>query len=117
MEEISSVIQDTLAVESIYICLADQAGESFETAHRSRPISGVNVTIRKDNPMVEWMRQNRRGCIQISEFRRTVLFKSMWEEEKRLIRELGIQCICRRDEENLAGIVPGHEKEGEVLWI
>ena len=108
MEEISSVIQDTLAVESIYICLADQAGESFETAHRSRPISGVNVTIRKDNPMVEWMRQNRR-CIQISEFRRTVLFKSMWEEEKRLIRELGIQCMLPlQDEENLAGI---------VLWI
>lgn len=105
VEEISTVIQETLAVETIYICLADQAGENYETAHRSRPISGVNITIRGDNPMVEWMRQNRR-CIQISEFRRTVLFKSMWEEEKQLIRELGIQCMLPlQDEESLAGIV------------
>lgn len=105
VEEISSVIQETLEVETIYICLADRLGECFETAHRSRPISGVSFSIRRDNPMVEWMRQNRR-CIQISEFRRTVLYKSMWEEEKRLIKELGIQCLLPlQDEDNLAGIV------------
>ena len=74
VEEISTVIQETLAVETIYICLADQAGENYETAHRSRPISGVNITIRGDNPMVEWMRQNRR-CIQTVSYTHLDVYK------------------------------------------
>lgn len=105
VEEISAVIQETLDVGAIYVCLADQSGESYETVHQTSPVSGIRFSIRWDNPAAEWMRQNRK-CMLVSEFKRTVLFKSMWEEEKRLIRDLGVQCLLPLlDDEGLAGIV------------
>lgn len=105
VEAISSVIGETLEAGAVYVCLEDQTGEKFETVHQSSLVSGIQFTICKDNPAVEWMRQNKR-CVLVAEFKRTVLFKSMWEEEKRLFRDLGIQCLLPlEDGDQLAGIV------------
>ncbi len=97
-------IQKAIAVRRVYLCIAPLDGEDFVIARSTSPLDRRTFRLRADNPAVVWLREHD-DCLLVSEFRRTALYKSMWEEEKRQLEELHIECLAPlKDKESLVGI-------------
>jgi diguanylate cyclase (GGDEF)-like protein/putative nucleotidyltransferase with HDIG domain len=110
MQELADVIQKAIAVKGVYICIADQQ-ENFTVVHSSNPLGMKKITIRRDNPLVAWL-QNHNECILIKDFKRTLEYKTLWENEKVQLATMGIECVVPlRDENGIIGMILLSEKE------
>lgn len=105
LDETIRVIAETNEVERVYICLQDKPGQEYRACCSDRPLNDLSFSLRDDHPIVSWLRKTE-DCLMMKDFRSTVEYKSMWEEEKKLISGLGVECcIGLRQNEQLAGIV------------
>ena len=101
------VIQKTIPVRRVYVCIADPETGSFHIARSTSPLDSRTFSLSKDNPVVQWLRDND-DCLMMSDFRRTTAYRSMWEQEKRQFDRLDVECFGPlRDQEKgtLVGIV------------
>lgn len=110
LQELAEVIQKTIAIKKVYISIADKKNTCYEIVHSSNPLDMKKVTIRRDNPLVTWL-ENNNECILMKDFKRTVAYKSMWENEKRQLLDLEIECaVPLRDDNGMIGIILLSEK-------
>lgn len=111
LEELVDVIQKTITVKKIYICIRNEKKDSFFMVHSTSPLDKKFFCIQEDNPIVTWL-SNNEGCLLMKDFKRTVAYKSMWEEEKKQFADLKIECfVSLKDAAELVGIVLLSEKE------
>ena len=104
-EELVDVIQKTIAVKKVYICIADSKHEYYEIAHSTSLLDPKMLSIHCENPVVSWL-ENSNQCLLMKDFKRTVAYKSMWETEKKQLSDLDIECfVPLKDEEGMVGIV------------
>lgn len=118
LEELVSVIQDTVGVKRVYVCVADNSTGEYTIAHSTRPLGFTTFSIHKDNPLVLWFEEHGE-CLLMKDFKRTMAYKSMWETEKKQIADLDIECMAPlKDEDQLIGIVllSGKEKSGGFTY-
>jgi diguanylate cyclase (GGDEF)-like protein/putative nucleotidyltransferase with HDIG domain len=105
LEELINVIQATISVQNIYVCIASNDGAFYLLSHSTNPLEVKSFCIEKSNPIVATLK-NSSECILVNEFRRVVIYKSMWEQEKRQLLELKIECIVPlKNNDDLVGIV------------
>ena len=105
LSETLDVIQKTIAVKRIYIFVIDPASRTYGIARSSSPLDKRTFRLREDHPLVLWFRDHD-DCLLMSEFRLTITYKSMWEEEKRQLEELCVECIAPlKDKDALIGLV------------
>jgi len=105
LEELVNVIHKTIAVKKIYVCIRNDINDSFDMVHSTSALDKKLVCIQKDNPIVTWL-SNNEGCLLMKDFKRTVAYKSMWEDEKKQFTDLNIECfVPLKDAEELVGIV------------
>lgn len=105
-----NVITETLQVKKVYICIGESDG-SFTTAYSTSPLDDNRFRMQPDHPMIGWLKQNN-GCLLLHNFKRTVEYKSMWEDEKQLLDALRVVCFLPlKDGEELVGIVMLSEKD------
>lgn len=105
-----NVITETLQVKKVYICIGEPDG-SFSMAYSTSPLDDNRFRMQPDHPLIGWLKQNN-GCLLFHNFKRTVEYKSMWEDEKRLLDELHVVCFLPlKDSEELVGIVMLSEKD------
>ncbi len=110
LEEMVTVIQDTIDVKKVYVCVEDSDG-NYLLAHCSSPLDQLDFSVPKDNPIVRWLEEHSE-CLLAKDFRRTMAYKSMWESEKKQLERLGIECFAPlRDEDELIGIILMSGKE------
>ena len=103
MRELSTVIKENISVEKIYICLKSKG--KYEAKYSAQPLDSISFSISEDNPCIEYLK-NEESSIILSDFKSNVLYKSMWEEEKRLLNDLGIACILAlKKEDDIVGVV------------
>lgn len=111
LEEIMDVIQKTIEADGIYICIQQKKDGDYQTAYSDRPLNDLSFTIKKDNPLIKWLR-DKDGML-MREFRTTVKYKAMWETEKRQLSEMKIEaCVGLKDDEQLVGVIMLSEKKG-----
>ena len=104
------VITDTLHVKKVYICIEETDG-SYRTAHSTSPLDDNRFRMGADHPLVQWLREHNE-CLLLHDFKRTVTYKSMWEEEKRLLDQMRVECFLPlKDNDDLVGIVMLSEKD------
>ncbi|NDL68109.1 HD domain-containing phosphohydrolase [Anaerotalea alkaliphila] len=118
MEELVVVIQKTLPVKRVHICVAEHGSGDFRIGHSANPLDSRSFSLKKDNPVVQWLEKNDR-CLLMKDFVRTVSYKSMWEEEKRKLQNLEVECLVPlKDGQELVGIVllPAKEKKKEYTY-
>ena len=109
--EIIRVIQRTIQVEGIYICIQQLPDGDYQTEYSDRPLDDRSFVLKKDNPMVCWLKKSE--GILMREFRTTVEYKAMWETEKKQLRDRKIEaCIGLKDDEELVGVLLLGEKKG-----
>lgn len=110
LDAIVEVIQKTISVEKVYICIADEQ-QNFEVFHTTSRLDRKSLKMSEDHPIVRYMQQHN-GCLLMKDFKCTVAYKSMWEEEKKLLAEWKIECFLPLKSENtLIGIVMMEHKE------
>ena len=105
MDATISVIKECLNADSIYICMQEQEDGPYRGLYSDRPLNDLDFAIEKENPMVQWLIENEEPLIY-KEFRYTVEYKSMWENEKYQLEKMGVKCcIGLKDGGSLAGIL------------
>ena len=116
LSRLINVIQDTLHVEKSYVCLLDYDGKSYSIVQSTSPLDEKTLVIEHDNPLVTLM-SNERECVLIEDLRRSAIYRSMWEREKKQLEDLGIRCFLPLvDEEELVGIVLLSNKEKHTAY-
>lgn len=117
-KEIIAVIQKTLKVEHIYICVPNNEGTGYEMLYSNHPLHDRSFFIRKDNPLISWLRANNESVL-LKDFYYTIEYKYMWESEKRQIQDLRVEsCLSLREDDELAGIVllSGKEENKHITY-
>ncbi len=105
LDELVGVIQNTIGVKKVYVCVADSESGEFTIAHSTSPLDYLTFSIQKDNPLVVWLSEHSE-CLLMKDFKRTMAYKSMWETEKKQLADLDIECLAPlKDEDQLIGIV------------
>lgn len=118
LEELAEVIQKTIAVKKVFICIADKKNICYEIAHSTSLLDSKMFTIKRDNPLVTLL-ENSNECLLMRDFKRTIAYKSMWENEKKQLTELDIECfVPLRDDREMVGIVllSGKDKKGNFTY-
>lgn len=114
LEELVGVIQSTIGVKKVYVCVADGKTGEYSIAHSTSSLAYMSFVIQKDNPLVLWLTEHGE-CLLMRDFKRTMAYKSMWETEKRQLSDMDIECLAPlKNEDELIGIVflTGKEKGG-----
>lgn len=94
---IQSIVQDINYLNKLF----SEATKLLET----NPNNIKFFCIQEDNPIVTWL-SNNEGCLLMKDFKRTVAYKSMWEEEKKQFADLKIECfVSLKDAAELVGSV------------
>lgn len=105
LSDLVDVIQKTIAVRRVYICIADNEGTSYTIVHSTSPLDKKTFALGRDNPVVNWLTEHDE-CLLMKDFRRTAAYRSMWEQEKRQLADLDIECfVPLKDETSLVGVV------------
>jgi len=99
------VIQDSLNVQKVYVCLADHNTSDIHIVHSTSPLDSKSFVINRDSPLVSILADGGE-CLLMRDFKRSVSYKSMWEQEKKQLNDLLIECfVPLRDESGLVGLV------------
>lgn len=100
-----TVVTDGIKVDNVYVLIPDDKRKSFALAQSGSPLDSPSVALLYTNPCIEWLRENN-DCLFIKDFLRTPLYKAMWQEERKQIQALGIECIVPlKSDDDLAGIL------------
>ena len=105
LEELAEVIQKTIAVKKVIICIADKENICYEMVHTTSLLDLKRFKIKSDNPIITSL-ENNNECLLMKDFKRSTVYKSMWETEKRQLLDLDIECfVPLRDDSGMVGIV------------
>jgi diguanylate cyclase (GGDEF)-like protein/putative nucleotidyltransferase with HDIG domain len=111
LEELVGVIQKTIAVKKVFICIPNKVSGCYEIVHSTTPLDLKPFSVKRDNPLVTYLESNNE-CILMSDFWRTNSYKSMWEKEKRQLQDLEVECaVPLMDDNGMVGIVLLSAKE------
>lgn len=115
LQGLVTVITDTLHARKIYICIKDGQG-NYPAVFSSSPLDDKNFVLDGGAPVISWLKEHD-TCLLIRDFKRTVEYKSMWEEEKEQFENLKIECLLPlKDGDDLAGLVllGGRDRKGKL---
>ena len=105
LDQLVQVIQNTISVKKVYVFIRDLKDDTYSMMRSNSPLDKTLVKLKPDNPAVRWLQKNNQ-CLMLKDFRRTIDYKSMWEEEKNQFNNMGIECMVPlKDEDDLIGIV------------
>lgn len=93
MDQTVSVMKELMNFENIFICMKGNNPELFDKVYSENPLWKPSITVDADNPMVKWF-ENGEEVLLYDEFKSTVRFKSMWEDEKVYLDKIGLQCCA-----------------------
>lgn len=103
------LLHSTIPGEGIYICLYSPESNTYQSTEGSAPIRR-NISLRGDHPLILWLSKYNTGMLY-TEFIHTSLYKSLWEEEKRLLQDLNIGYLMPvRCDDKMIGITLLPEK-------
>lgn len=113
LDEIITVIQKTIETDGVYICIENKEEGIYETRYSDRPLNDLSFALKQDNPLIRWLQRKEDGIL-MKDFRTMVEYRSMWEEEKKLLSDLKIEvCVGLKDDDQLVGVLMLAEKSGK----
>nr|MDD6335049.1 diguanylate cyclase [bacterium] len=113
--ELVNVVRGVLGVSKCYICLRDASGD-YPTVYTANPLDRTDFRISRSTPMVRWFIEND-GCIVLKDFKRTPMYKAMWESEKRQLEKLHIGCfVPLKCDNGLVGMLLLAEKNKNAAY-
>ena len=110
LQNLTDVIQLTTRVDRMAIFVR-QADGDFRVEHTTNPLDEKGFYLRGDHPLVSYF-SKKNEAVSLVEFKRTTVYRSMWEKEKSLFTALKAECfIPMASEGELVGIILLPEKK------
>ena len=115
-EALVHVIKQTLPVKKVYICVESDDGKYYNIVHSENLLDSREIRFDVNNPMIRVLHESG-DCLLIEDLRALTVYKSMWEAEKRDIRDLDVACILPLcDNDKLVGMVLLSSKEKNARY-
>lgn len=113
LSKVAKEIEEHLDIETIHICIKDK--DNYSTVHTNNILSGRDFAISGENPLIKWFENNEQSHVNTREFKKSIEYTFMKEEEKFEIFKLNPECfLSLKNEENIVGIVIlGKKKKGK----
>ena len=103
-QDICEIITETLGVHRVYVCMQEGNHQDYHIIYGNASLERQNFTFQVDNPIVEELKE-KKDCLLYDDFKRSLNYRSMWENEKQLLEHLQIECIVPLIEDELIGMV------------
>lgn len=111
---ITSAIKKVTDVDGIYILMLDKAKHEYQIEHTDSDLNSSNFGLREDHPLVSYLMKSE-VLVKIKEFLYSIDGKSIWEEEKEILRRNNIEyAFALKDNTNLVGIILLSNKNGKM---
>lgn len=99
------VMKELMDVGNIYICMQKAPGEAYCGVASDQPLNDLAFSLEEENPMIQWLKDHEEPLVY-RDFRYSVEYKSMWEEEKHhLDKKHTCYCAGLKDGDTLAGVI------------
>ena len=99
------VMKELMDVGNIYICMQKAPGEAYCGVASDQPLNDLAFSLEEENPMIQWLKDHEEPLVY-RDFRYSVEYKSMWEEEKHhLDKKHTRYCAGLKDGDTLAGVI------------
>lgn len=118
LKYVTDAVRQLLGVQKVFIFIADSDGSRYDIAYSASPLDSKQVSLKASNPIVVYLKQ-KCDFLFMDEFRCLTVYKSMWESEKKQIRDLGVEVFLPlRDGDFLIGFVAisAKEKNGRFTY-
>ena len=116
LQDLTDVIQYSAKVESMAVFVHQIDGD-YRVEHTTNPLDEKGFYLGADHPLVTYFKRND-SYITLREFTRTTLFRSLWEKEKKLFRDMHADCfVPLRSGEDLVGIVVLPERKDRLPYL
>ena len=113
LQELADVITSAIGVHRMFFFIRGE-DDHFRVSLTGSPLDERSITMAPDHPLIHYLR-DRGDCLLLKDFSRTVTYRSLWEEEKRLFGAWNIECfVPLMADQELIGIVmlSGKERGG-----
>lgn len=89
LKTFSDFIERNIDCAAVYICTQNENGH-FVAEVKTKITMAEELVIKKDSPLVAWL-EEQNTAIHFRDFMRTQHYRSMWDEEKQLYKNLNIR--------------------------
>lgn len=103
LREMADVIRSSIGVRHMFFCVKNDKGV-YQIVHTGSPLDRGDFRLDASHPLLAYLRETD-GCLMMEDFRRTTVYKGMWDEEKRQLEDWEIECLSAfRAEDELIGV-------------
>lgn len=104
-KELVKVVGEDINANNICVSLLQKEAQVYTMVYSSNTLCRNKLTISINNPCVAFLNQTRRS-VAWKTFQRSVWYKSMWENEKKALEDMQVDCLVPLHAENeLIGII------------
>lgn len=111
LSDMLEVIQRMIPVDMAYVCLKENNGD-YAVAQTLSALHSDDLALKADHPLVSYLSTHESGVL-MEDFTCTREYRSMWEQEKRQLKDREITCVVpMKDGDDLIGLLllPGKRK-------
>ncbi|SMP61464.1 diguanylate cyclase domain-containing protein [Anoxynatronum buryatiense] len=110
-ESLTDAVQSVLRTRKIFVMTYSENSQTYDVFHSSSHIYHPELTLETDHPLPVWFRKNETSLTSQA-MKSLPYFKSMWDQEKRLLDQLDIEVIVPVKSRNeLTGMILLSSKE------
>ena len=115
LQNLTDTIYSITKIERMLVFVRQEDGD-FRVEHTTNPLEEKSYYIRADHPLVNYFK-NYHGCVNMQDFSRSTVYRSMWEKEKKLLKKLNADYFAPLScDDGLVGIVVLPEKKDRIPY-
>lgn len=82
----TELVKEEIAAEHVYICMHDERRKEYVSIGHTDALK-KSLVLREDHPLVKKLQRSKKGILY-SDFQRSAVYKSIWEEEKQQLMRI-----------------------------
>ncbi|MDO4477998.1 MAG: diguanylate cyclase [Lachnospiraceae bacterium] len=109
------ICREEVPTDHLYVCMFNKDADRYESLPGIDSLE-MPIMVQRANPIIEYL-QMKNGGIVYQDFKRHMLYRSMWEDEKETLEFLKIAYILPfKDERNILGFALFTNKAGNKAF-
>ena len=115
-EELIESVQLAIHCKDVYVLLKDEDCKQYYVFASSSQLFKHSFQFSVECPLVKWLKSTN-YCVSIDDLATQPFFKSLWEEEKRIIKEFDIELVIPiKSRNDLIGMMVLTKKENNTAY-
>ena len=112
--ELIKVVTTEIPVCNVYFCLPEEG--AFVSRYSSNPLKPQKFSISAQSPLLTYLRSEE-TCFTMEEFRHSPYYLSLWQDEKKIFRDMDITASRLVDDEIYRLLLLSSKEHGRLLLL